>query len=320
MTSRKRRTRDRPSSNPLPADILLTLPELGIEIDHITKKGEAWALCPSPKHRDSDPSWSINLDTGDHFCFSCGWGGNFLWLTMCVLQEKPEEAEEWIRKRGGIMVARKKLRGERAYEKKKPIEVTEADLALFEQRIPKWALDERDLIQEACEEYGILWDPRHDYWILPIRDPDTGQLRGWQEKGDGHFDNYPAYMEKDDTLFGYHLLEDVAYLEESPLDCVRLRTYGVNGAVSGYGVHISDQQMDLIVDKVETLYVCLDNDKAGRKKEADLWDRYRGQVRMFFANYDHTDKKDHGEMTPEEIEYSLENAISAVRFRPDVAK
>lgn len=304
--------------DPLPSDILLTLPELGMEVEKVTKKGEAWAICPNPKHPDRDASWSINLDSGQHNCFSCGWGGNFFMLVEAVTNLDEEKTEAWIRKRGGIDVARKKLRGEKAYEAKQAVEVSEADLALFETRIPLWALTDRDLIQEAAEEYGVLWDPEEQAWILPVRNPLTGLLWGWQSKAKRRFLNYPEAVEKSRAVWGYHLLGDTAYVEESPLDCVRLATYSVEGAVSSYGVHISDEQMDLIVDhpKVKQVVMCLDNDRAGRAVEREVWTNYRHRTRLYFANYDGIDAKDHGEMTPEEIAFSIENPISALRFRP----
>lgn len=312
--------RQRRTSNPLPSDILLTLADLGIDVTRVSRD-EAWALCPSPEHHERSPSWSINLETGEHNCFSCGWGGNYLYLVENTKRLSEEQAEEWIRKRGGVAVARKKLRGEKAWEQAEAEEITESDLALFDTTIPLYALRDRDVIQEACEEYGVLWDPKRGEWIFPVRDPFTGALRGWQSKGRRML-NHPENLQKADTLFGYHLLaglrDGTAYVEESPLDGVRLRTYSVEGAVSGYGVHISDQQMNLIVEhpKVERVVMCLDNDKAGRAKERQIWRDYRHRTRLYFANYDRTERKDHGEMTPEEIAYSIEHPISALRFRP----
>lgn len=313
-----RQKKSQPSSNPLPADILLTLGELDIEITQV-KGDEAWALCPAHKARmgraDHSASWSINLETGSHFCFSCGWKGPFIGLVRWQRNMEVSEAEAWIRKHGGIAVARKKLRGEVAYQKKKAEEVDESDLVFYYDP-PDDALEDRDLELSSCQAYGVKYDYENDYWIIPIRDPETGRLLGWQEKGKGHFRNHPQHLEKAQTLFGYPLLGDTAYLEESPLDCVRLHTYSLDGAVSGYGVHVSEFQMELIVDRAKTLYVCLDNDDAGRAKEEEIWREYRHRTRLYFANYENTDKKDHGEMTPEEIEESLSKAVSALRFRP----
>ena len=310
------------SSSPLPTDILVTLPELGIEVSRVAKD-EAWALCPSPKHTDRDPSWSINLTTGEHNCFSCGWGGGYIDLVRSrkgwTKKEDREQAEAWVRQRGGIGVAVKKMRGVQVWEKKKAEHVDEYDLALFRDP-PSYCLDERDLDLSSTEAYGVLWDDRKKHWIIPIRDPFTNELMGWQAKGKRYFANYPENIEKSRALFGYHLLGDTAYLLESPLDAVRLHTYNIDGAVASYGVHVSDIQMDLICERSDTLYVCLDNDKAGRTMEGEIWERYRRRIRLLFANYDQVQrpnyKKDFGEMEPHEIEWALDNAISALRFRP----
>jgi 5S rRNA maturation endonuclease (ribonuclease M5) len=314
----RKRQRQSSRSNPLPSDILLTLPELGIDVEKVNKKGEAWAICPNPKHPDRKASWSINLDTGEHYCFSCGWAGNYRMLVETVTRLDNDQTEEWIRKRGGIDVARKKLRGERAYEIQKAEPVTEADLALFDKVIPMWALKDRDIIQESCDAYGTLWDPTEDAWILPVRNPESGALWGWQSKSKRHFLNHPEHLEKGLTLYGYHLLGETAYVEESPLDCNRLWTYSVETAVSGYGVHISDEQMELIIEhpKVKRVVMCMDNDAAGRRVERKIWEEYRHRTRLYFANYDGIEAKDHGEMSPEEIEFSIEHPISALRFRP----
>lgn len=313
-----RKTKRKPSSSALPADILLTLSDLGLDVEKV-KGDEAWALCPDPKHYDRKSSWSINLNTGEHFCFSCGFKGNYVDLVKTTMSLDDETAIAWVRKHGGIEVARRKLRGETGYTKKQAEPVTEADLALFDDP-PAWALKEKDVDLESCLEYGVRWDSKHDRWIFPIREPFTNKLMGWQAKNKRVFLNHPEHVEKSVTLFGFdHLLRSkstTAYLEESPVDATRLHTYGLDGAVSGWGVHVSDFQMDLLCDTVDTLYVCLDNDDAGRKKEAEIWANYRFRVRLMFANYEHTRKKDHGEMTPEDIEWSLDKAIHGLRYRP----
>lgn len=44
---------------------------------------EVWAPCPV--HADKSPSWSINRTTGQHHCFSCGWGGSAAALALHML-------------------------------------------------------------------------------------------------------------------------------------------------------------------------------------------------------------------------------------------
>lgn len=299
-----------------------TLGALGIEIDRVSGD-EAWALCPAHETEvgksDTHASWSINLQTGAHFCFSCGWGGPFIRLVKYVKDANDDEAGRWIKARGGIEVVRRKLEG-KGYRKPKPDEVTEADFAFYIDP-PKWALTEKDLNLGTCREYGLRWDPDHDRWIIPIREPYTGKLWGWQEKGKNVFLNHPEHVEKGLTLFGFDVLlatgSRTAYLEESPLDAGRLHTYSLDTPVSSYGAHVSEAQIRLLADNVDRLVVCLDNDATGRARERKIWREYRHWFKhMDFANYDGIEKKDHGEMTPEQIDWSLEHAISKLRYRP----
>ena len=58
--------------------VVNVLVDLGIT--SIEQGDELWAQCPQHKERtgreDKNPSWSINKDTGAHFCFSCGYKGS----------------------------------------------------------------------------------------------------------------------------------------------------------------------------------------------------------------------------------------------------
>lgn len=82
-------------------DIPALLRRLGIEarLNH----GEHHALCPA--HEDKRPSWSINARTGQHYCFSCGWGGGVADLVLRALQMdrlgmERRDAWEWMRREG----------------------------------------------------------------------------------------------------------------------------------------------------------------------------------------------------------------------------
>lgn len=65
--------------------------------------GSRWvAPCPSPKHRDSDPSWSIIDRPGtakhaSHHCFGCGFGGGPWELAAAVWGVSSEQAGERLR-------------------------------------------------------------------------------------------------------------------------------------------------------------------------------------------------------------------------------
>lgn len=312
-----------------PRDIEAAIEELGIQITRITGD-EIHARCPQHEYRtgkpDRSPSWSVNRDKGWHLCFSCGYGGTFLDLVMDVAGLDVFYAHRWIRKHGVLLVDPADMPDyyeEVIEETRKPSrKLGEADLALF-YLPPQGPLERRGITREACEFYDILWDIENLAWIIPIRRPD-GELIGWQAKNKHFYDNFPYNVPKGDCVFGLEQLQEgeTAIVEESPLDCLRLRTAGVTGGVSTYGVHFTDKQIKLILDKTDSVVVAYDNDKDGRlsTRKMLMGEEKRGQVthrgwatrfrESWIVNYGDLNAKDHGEMTDFEILWSLENKFT----------
>lgn len=316
-------------TTPIPGDVLACLEELGIDVIRIIHE-EAWALCPghferTGKYNTRPNKFSVNTETGQFSCFSCGFSGSFVYLVQEVKGYDRADAEQWTRNRGGIERLRRVLadsQGRSAdLERDAGIPAwNEARLALFNAP-PYAALDGRRISQGAVTHYGVLWDSKKENWILPIRDPDTGSLWGYQEKGEGWFCNKPAKVSKGDTLFGIETLTGrTAILLESPLDCLRLYTAGISGGVSSYGVQVSDRQLELLFDKAEIVIFALDNDAVGLRKMQELRQRYlRSGKRIMFADYTHIpNAKDLGTegVTNEDIQKAILNAKSLITYRP----
>ena len=89
------------------------LSRLGIAVIEEVR-GELWALCPSPKHGDRNPSWSMNSRTGRHSCLSCGFGGTLPRLAAELLGFEGE----WD---GGAQSVAEWLAGEAAAEPKREL-------------------------------------------------------------------------------------------------------------------------------------------------------------------------------------------------------
>jgi DNA primase len=312
-----------PRATPVPGDVLACLDELGVRVLRVVAE-EATGHCVMHRERtgkdDKHPSWSCNTETGVFNCFSCGYRGPFVKLVVDALGIDWDEAVEWVRQRGGIERVNKILgRGEYVHELAATPEVpeyTEADLALYTLP-PLEARRERGLTKASCEKYGVLWDPNREMWITPIRDAD-GTLLGWQEKNKRYFKNRPFSVEKSKTLFGFHLLAPgaTAIVVESPLDCPRMHSVGVQGAVSNYGSDISDHQMQMLFDRCDVVIIARDNDHAGWKAAKDIRQRYRGMGRRLrFYNYSGSDAKDPGEQSGDEIRFGASAALSPLRVR-----
>lgn len=165
----------------------------------------------------------------------------------------------------------------------------------------------------------MLWDPEGERWITPIREPFTGKLVGWQEKGTGrnkrYFRNVPDDLEKSLYIFGFDLAveeSDTFVLVESPLDAPRIRTAGVPGAGASMGAFLSDSQLDLICENFSVLISAQDNDKAGDQVNRELRRRVAGRIRLKFWNYGLLNVKDPGDQSDAEIRESYETAYSSI--------
>lgn len=313
-------------------DVPAVLSALGI--DYSERGAEALALCPMHERRtgkvDNNPSWSINLDTGQHICFSCGYKGNLVQL-ICDVNEfyvytwgqllhgyDWAAGEAWLATVSEVPIEKllemvKKLPN---YTKAipKPLEMSEARLAVFTAP-PEYALKLRGITADSAKAYGVLWDPKKLSWILPIREPHFNRLMGWQEKGtiNRTFFNRPTGLQRSKTLFGIeNQNEDTLILVESPLDCLVLHSMSVNGAVALCGSSISEDQIKLIRAS-DKIIAAFDNDAAGRKANKELLDFGRKYgLNLFFFNYGSSGKKDPGEMTYEEIHWGLQNAKPSI--------
>lgn len=295
-----------------------------LDISIIREKGDEY-LCHCPAHlsrtgkEDRNPSWWINSETGMHICFSCGFKGGLSTLIEQVQGLNYEEAKKWIDE--GYNDLNERL--ERALKVEKEVvdqtqPITESMLAAFTDP-PKEALEDRGISLAAAKHYEIKWSEQSKSWITVIRDPISGALLGWQEKGHGtrYFKNWPTGVQKSKCLFGYKQFVDQGLYRitvvESPLDVARLLSVGVFGGVSTYGAIVSANQLNVIRSANEVLFA-LDNDEAGRKSSLEMLNACKSMgINGKFFNYSHTDMKDVGAMSREEIVTGIETARHYVR-------
>lgn len=265
--------------------VAVTMADLKIEV--LTEDGdELIALCPGHKSRtgkeDGHPSWSINAETGIHYCFSCHYKGNLITLIRDIKgtgaadsfrSEFAEHkrvllAEEDFEIPGTIVVPAPLRPGFRTANF-----VPESWLDDFIEP-PRWALRARRITSIGAEEYGIRWDAPGEAWILPLRDPHTDRLLGYQKKAQRSrlFRNKPRTVPKSETFFGWGVAREAKriVIVESPLDAVLLADMGVS-AMALCGSHMSADQVDLVADGgYEAVFLWLDNDIAGTNECARL--------------------------------------------------
>jgi len=301
-------------------DVESALLRLGIEVEQ--RRDELLGLCPMHLERtgkqDSNPSWSINAETGVHHCFSCGYKGTLLTLVAEVKDFNTQwdrldfdAAKEWLRSNIEInfeLLAKQLNEAKESYVPvQRLLEMSEARLAIFDSVPPQCALDARKLTALACETYGVKWDPRQNAWITPIRHPETNKLLGWQEKGqlNRYFRNRPMGVEKSRTLFGLDVWQGgTMIVVESPLDVIRLSSLGISGGVSTFGASVSSFQK-AEMRKAEKLLIAFDNakiDSAGLKASQEMLEYCRKYgLECKFFNYGESTYKDIGDMPEHEI-------------------
>jgi Toprim-like/CHC2 zinc finger len=295
-----------------------TLSRLGIET--LNSRGdEINSYCAAHEERtghvDHNPSWWINADSGAFICFSCGWKGNLYSLISYVENIEINAAKDWLGSTASLTSRFQKL----FKIKRSPIEevtkVEESMLGAYTE-VPVLAAQDRGLAIVECNRYGVKWNPTFERWIIPIREPLTNKLLGWQEKGhaERYFKNVPAGMKKGISLFGYaQYTGENMIVVESPLDVVRLASVGVMGGVATYGATVSKEQFNLIKG-ADRIIFAMDNDDAGKAASKDLL--YRCQeagIECWFFNYGDVDVKDVGAMSKSEIMAGLIAATHMLR-------
>lgn len=289
-----------------------TLKSLGIEVINV-RGSELQAHCPAHKARtgkdDSNPSWWINAETGQHICFSCNFKGGFYTLISHTQGIDFESVKDWLGSTDVLLKRFKSITEEPKHPIEEPTFITESMLSAFVNP-PEEALLSRGLTAHAAYYYQVLWDHRKENWILPIRDL-NGKLLGWQEKGykTRYFNNQPPKMKKSVALFGYQkYISGDMIVVESPLDAVRLFSLGFTGGVATMGALVSQTQLNAIRG-ADRIIFAMDNDQAGKSSSMELFNKCREMgIEAWFFDYRHTDMKDVGAMSLDEVRSGLENA------------
>jgi DNA primase len=120
-------------------------------------------------------------------------------------------------------------------------------------------------------------------------------------------------MKKSSSLFGYQqYVGGDMIVVESPLDVVRLASLGIMGGVATYGALISMSQL-IYLRGADRLIFALDNDDAGKNASKAMLNTCREyNMEAWFFNYNHTDMKDIGGMSLDEVRLGISNARHSV--------
>jgi len=292
-------------------DVLYALGVLGI--DYQEEAGEAWARCPGhlarTGHADSSPSWSINVKSGLHNCFSCGFSGDVVSLTQQVLGLDYAAASGVLAAPGAASAALARLRTKIPAAPR--LRGPAVDLEGFTLPPPR-ELAKRRIDQDAAARFEILWSG--DAWVFPIRHPVTFELMGYQLKRQGYVRNVPRGVRKGLTLFGIGAYTGTRAIPvESPLDTARIWCAGEDGALATFGSQVTDHQIRLLLSIADELVLAMDNDAAGRLANEEIEAAVAGLLPVRRFAYPAGTRKDPGELEDNEVTAGIAHATSRLQ-------
>jgi DNA primase len=284
------------------------LTELGVELTRSSGQ-EIVGKCPVHINRvgkpDNSPSWSMNSETGLWICFSCGARGSL----GSLIAEITGNFEDTLAAHQMLMeIGVSQLNAPERVEYKP--EVDWVEYSKFSP-VPDKHAHRRNLDPDILRTYGVKWHTDKHAWVIPIVSVD-GELLGWQEKGTGWFNNYPAGIKKSVTLFGIErFYSRTAVLVESPLDVVRFASaFSGMQALATFGAYVSKEQMRIVADVAERVIIAMDNDQAGIESAKHIFKNLphiKGGT--FWMDYSKArDAKDIGEMSDDQIYDAVTNA------------
>lgn len=245
--------------------------QLGVQNGFIAGK-EYRARCPL--HQDTNPSFSLNIQTGMYNCFAGCGGGEFVRLVELVLDCSPQEAHDWIKANGrGTSVEQL---GKQLAEAlgQTPIGATNYLSPLYwkevyelttNQIMPMWFL-QRGFTWHTVNFWGLHYDNIGDAIIIPVYWDDelVGTITRNTNSHLPKYQNSPN-LPKSKILFGeISETKDEIIIVEGVLDALWLWQLGYN-VVSILGSHLSGEQVDILKGyRFGEIVLALDNDEAGQ--------------------------------------------------------
>lgn len=299
----------------LDVDVELILKACGInEFRH--RGNEIRARCPY--HPDPTPSWEININSGIHHCFGCGYSGDIVKLIADFMPEVNNvvEALNWLFRTFPVSSSRD-INLELEKTLNKPLDESILKNYMFRHSY----LYDRGFEEETLRAFDIGYC-REDTFekdgrVYTIKDAITIPWRNRQ--GELMFIKYRfltgklRYLNrggskdiKSRILFGLDKIvksgAETAYLVEGEFDAMYCWQNGLPAVALGGSQITKYQIQELYLAGVKKVCLFLDNDKVGIEK-SEYIKRRLSNFRVMQVKYPRKDVKDPNSLTSEEIKY-----------------
>jgi hypothetical protein len=289
-------------------DVPMVLDKLGVSHEGV-RGNEVRGFCPDHHlytgRQPSHPFWTVNVDSGETYCFTEGRGSNLLWIVRRLLECKADEAAQFISGATGATISDLELAGLRNRLRHMRKEKTDdegrevsglgeigADIAarptskrLYEFFASPPGKKPTDIAKDTVDRFEVFertWGYYCDRAIIPIRH--DSQLVGfcavdilgekaWHKKHPTSEDYrktlYPLGFGAADCLYGYDDCEagsERVILVEDARSKMKLWQEGYPSCCAILGAELHGPQIRLLATlSPKEVVVMLDGDVAGRE-------------------------------------------------------
>lgn len=288
------------------------LERAGVKIISTRDGGEAMAMCPF--HGDSNPSFSINLNTGLWHCFA-GCGGGAIQDLLKKLNVEGFELKS---------VSQENIEKEEELSKKRVLHpITEEQLATYPSAKNNLFLLKRGVSNEDIKEWELKIVGLEI--VIPVRDTSRILVGAAKrvivvEEGESKYKNSEGFK-KTHFLFGAHKFfskKGTVILVEGLFDVIRLHSLGFKNSLSILGLDIHRPQIEILKSLgISRILLFMDNDKEGKEvigRNAQVL--ISAGFPVYIPNYQNMRGKDAGDMkSREEVLSVIENSVSYLKYK-----
>ena len=285
--------------------------------DILPKSDNILVTCP---HHDggqeNKPACNIYIGNNEEVpygyfrCFVCEEQGTFLKFVAECFDSSLEFAKNWLVKTFSSQVVEKQVFIGEDIKLTKKVRTKGLDKSILENYTNNYTyLQKRGISKAVCEKFNIKYDAKYKQVIFPCYDT-AGNLIMMPKRST---ETKMFYLDKDIEKPVYCLdriqKENIktALIVEGPIDCLTGWEMGVP-SIATLG-QPSDEQIEKINKScITTLYLCMDNDKAGREFTRMLkWKLSKRIIKIDIKLP--VNRKDINDCTKEEFNKALQEAL-----------
>lgn len=274
----------------------------------IEKEDEIILTCVNINHNqgmEKNPDAHINLDPskaiyGWHHCFACNLSCSFVGFVQHYFESSYDYAKNWLIENYGELASETIIIDD-FITLKRQSKLKILDESILE-KYQHWTpyLAKRKLDRDICEKFKVRYDPKYRQVIFPIYDF-NGKLKMLAKRSiDTKFFHMDADQEKE--VYGLNIIQKnsikTAVICEGPFDCLTSYMYGFP-AIATLGTPSLYQITQINKSCLNCLYLCMDNDEAGRKFTEFLKQNLDGRI-LLIEVFLPKSKKDINDLSKEE--------------------